>query len=59
MPVVRKYALMLDGVAALSHTSVKILPNLCLVRVDLCCGYKTTEPLHPSNDQMEQTQIFP
>jgi hypothetical protein len=59
MPVVRKYALMLDGVAALSHASVKILPDLCLLRVDLCCGYKTTEPVHHNNDQMVQTHIFP
>jgi hypothetical protein len=46
----RESALTLDGMAALSHASAKILPNLCLVRVDLRCGSKTVEPLHPSND---------
>jgi len=50
MPVVRKSALMLDGMAALSHASMKILPNLCLMRVDMRCGYKTVETLNPSND---------
>jgi len=40
IPVVRKCALLLDGMAALSHASVKILSNLCLVGVNLCCGIK-------------------
>ena len=33
MSVARNTALMLAGVAALFHASVRNLPNLCLVRV--------------------------